>query len=250
MAGRIRQDDIESVHERTDLVKVVADYLPLKKTGRDSLSGLCPFHPEKTPSFSVIPAKQVYHCFGCGEGGDAITFLRELEHLTYVEAVERLAQQAGVTLRYEGDSPAERRAAQRRAALIKANEQAGDLFRQMLADGRGRRGPGLPRRPAASRPESVRARFGLGYAPTYADFLLRRLQGRASSARGLLPKRGLATRGDDGTCATASAAHHLPHPRPPGPPSGSAPPPPRADPRRGRPGEVPKPAESPIYRKN
>src|SRR4249919_3784969 len=113
MAGRIRQDDIDAVKERTDLVKFVGQYLTLKKTGHDSMSGLCPFHQEKTPSFSVSPSKQVFYCFGCGKGGDAITFVRELENLSYVEAVERLAQQAGVSLRYEGDSPAERRAAER-----------------------------------------------------------------------------------------------------------------------------------------
>jgi DNA primase len=111
MAGRIRQDDIDAVKERTDIVKLVSQHLALKKSGHDSMSGLCPFHQEKTPSFSVSPSKQVFYCFGCGKGGDAITFLRELEHLSYVEAVERLAQEAGVPLRYEGDSPAERRAA-------------------------------------------------------------------------------------------------------------------------------------------
>ncbi len=169
MAGRIRQDDIDAVKERTDLVKLVGQYLTLKKTGHDSMGGLCPFHQEKTPSFSVSPAKQVFYCFGCGKGGDAITFLRELEHLTYVEAVERLASQAGVTLRYEGDSPTERRAAQRRAALIAANERAGALFVEALAGspeaeeartylaGRGigprrsrRSGSGTPRGPATT----------------------------------------------------------------------------------------------------
>ncbi len=99
MAGRIKQEDIEAVRERTDIVKLVGQYLTLKKTGHDSLSGLCPFHQEKTPSFSVSPGKQVYYCFGCGKGGDAIGFLRELEQLGFTEAVERLAQQAGVTLR-------------------------------------------------------------------------------------------------------------------------------------------------------
>ena len=72
MAGRIRQEDIEAVRERTDIVKLVSQYLTLRKTGHDSLSGLCPFHQEKTPSFSVSPGKQVYYCFGCGKGGDAI----------------------------------------------------------------------------------------------------------------------------------------------------------------------------------
>src|SRR6202162_4894963 len=136
MAGRIRQDDIDAVKDRTDLVKLVGQYLTLKKSGHYSLSGLCPCHQEKTPSFSVSPAKQVFYCFGCGKGGDAITFLRELEHLSYVEAVERLAKSAGVKLRYESDSPPERRAAARRAALIAANERAAELFGEMLTDGR------------------------------------------------------------------------------------------------------------------
>src|SRR2546422_6482548 len=136
MVGRIRQDDIEAVKGRTDLVKLVAQYLTLKKTGHDSMSGLCPFHEEKTPSFSVSPAKQVFYCFGCGTGGDAITFLRELEHLSYVEAVQRLAHEAGIQLRYETDSPAERRAASRRQALLAANERAAELYAQTLADGR------------------------------------------------------------------------------------------------------------------
>ena len=89
--ARIRQEDVEAVKERTDIVQLVGQYLTLKKSGHDSLTGLCPFHQEKTGSFSVSPAKQVFYCFGCGKGGDAITFLRELEHLSYVEAIERLA---------------------------------------------------------------------------------------------------------------------------------------------------------------
>ena len=93
--ARIRQEDIEAVKERTDIVALVGQYLTLKKSGHDSLTGLCPFHQEKTGSFSVSPSKQVFYCFGCGKGGDAITFLRELEHLSYVEAIERLAGVAG-----------------------------------------------------------------------------------------------------------------------------------------------------------
>ena len=109
MAGRIRDDDIQAVKERTDLVQLASQYLTLKKAGADRMVGLCPFHQEKTPSFGISPSKQLYYCHGCGAGGDAIRFVRELEHLSYVEAVERLAQQAGVHLRYEGDSPEARR---------------------------------------------------------------------------------------------------------------------------------------------
>jgi DNA primase len=193
MAGRIRQDDIEAVKDRTDLVKLVAQYLTLKKTGHDSMSGLCPFHQEKTPSFSVSPAKQVFYCFGCGKGGDSITFLRELEHLTYVEAVERLAQQAGVTLRYEGDSPSERR-----AALIKANEQAGELFQQMLVDGQEASEARTYLQGRGVSADSVQA-FGIGFAPPSADFLLKRLSKSRDLGPEILLEAGLATRGDDGS---------------------------------------------------
>src|SRR5215207_635809 len=171
--SRIRQEDIDAVKERTDIVALVSQYLTLKKTGHDSMSGLCPFHQEKTASFSVSPTKGVFYCFGCGKGGDAITFLRELESLSYVEAVERLAQQAGVQLRYEGDSEAERAAMRRRLALHRANDQAAALFATMLAEGReaadaraylAERGLGA----------DAIATFGIGYAPGYSDFLLRR----------------------------------------------------------------------------
>ncbi len=174
MAGRIRQDDIQAVRERTDLVKLVSAFLSLKKAGHDSFVGLCPFHTEKTPSFSVSPAKGVYYCFGCGAGGDAVRFLREVEHLEFSEAVERLARDAGVTLRYEGDTPADRRAASRRQALHRANEEAFELFATMLREGR--EGEDA-RRYLASRgiDRDTAERFQIGYAPRYPDFLLRRL---------------------------------------------------------------------------
>ncbi len=196
MAGRIKQEDVEAVRERTDIVKLVSQYLTLKKAGGDNMTGLCPFHQEKTPSFSVSPAKQVFYCHGCGKGGDAIGFLRELEHLGFTEAVERLAQQAGVTLRYEGDSPAERRAAARRIALIKANEEAARLFASMLADGREAEEAREYVKARGISPESVE-RFGIGYAPTYPDFLLKRMTREFSPE--ILLEAGLATRGDEGS---------------------------------------------------
>jgi DNA primase len=196
--ARIRQDDIDAVKERTDIVQLVGNYLTLKKSGHDSLSGLCPFHQEKTASFSVSPSKQVFYCFGCGKGGDAITFLRELEHLSYVEAIERLAQTAGVHLRYEGDSLAERRAAERRAALYRANEEAATLYRTMLAGGREAEDARAYVTERGITAEAIE-RFGIGYAPGYADFLLRRLVGSSGLSPEILLEAGLATRGDDGT---------------------------------------------------
>ena len=106
MAGRIRPEDIETVRERTDIVAVISGYLQLKKAGGDRLVGLCPFHAEKTPSLSVSPSKQLYYCFGCGEGGNVFTFLVKLENLTFAESVERLAGATGITLRYEGPAAA------------------------------------------------------------------------------------------------------------------------------------------------
>src|SRR6266581_6552314 len=109
MAGLIRQEDVDAVRERTDIVKVVSAYLQLKKAGHDRFVGLCPFHSEKTPSFSVSPSKQAYYCFGCGEGGGVFRFLEKMESLSFVEAVEKLAAEAGITLRYEGSSNVDRR---------------------------------------------------------------------------------------------------------------------------------------------
>ena len=198
MAGRIRDDDIQAVKERTDLVQLASQYLTLKKAGADRVVGLCPFHQEKTPSFGISPSKQLYYCHGCGAGGDSIRFIRELEHLSYIEAVERLAQQAGVHLRYEGDSPEARRAAARRQSLFRANEQAAELYARMLAEGKE---AGDARAYVAERgilPETV-ATFGIGYAPGYPDFLLRRLTQARDLGPEILLEAGLATRGDDAT---------------------------------------------------
>ena len=159
------------------------------------MTGLCPFHQEKTPSFSVSPSKQLFYCHGCGKGGDAITFLRELESLSYVEAVERLAQHAGVTLRYEGDSAAERRAAERRNSLFTANEEAAQLYSRMLLDGREAEDARAYVEERGVSAESIEA-FGIGYAPGYPDFLLRRLAKDLGPE--VLLEAGLATKGEDG----------------------------------------------------
>src|ERR1700733_4840417 len=90
MPGRIRQEDIANVRERSPIADVVGEYLQLRPAGGGSLKGLCPFHEERSPSFNVTPGKELYHCFSCGEGGDVITFIRKLEHLDFTEAVERL----------------------------------------------------------------------------------------------------------------------------------------------------------------
>ncbi len=195
MAGRIRQEDLEAVRERTDIVKLVSGYLTLKKSGHDSFSGLCPFHTEKSPSFSISPSKGLYYCFGCGAGGDAIRFLRDVEHLEFAEAVERLAKDAGVTLRYEGDTPAERRAASRRQSLHRANEEAFELYHRMLLDGR-EAAEARSYLETRGIDRDTATRFGIGYAPTYPDFLLRRLAKGFSPE--ILVEAGLALRDQEG----------------------------------------------------
>ena len=109
----ILAEDVQRVRETTDLVALAGEHIALKRVGR-SVTGLCPFHTEKSPSFSISPEKGVFFCFGCQKSGDAITFIRELEHLDFVEAVERLAARAGITLRYDDVSfSAERQRKQR-----------------------------------------------------------------------------------------------------------------------------------------
>jgi DNA primase len=174
VAGRIRREDVDAVRERTDIVLVVSGYLQLKRASRDSLVGLCPFHAEKTPSFSVSPGKQVYYCFGCGEGGNVFRFLEKIESLSFGEAVERLAKDAGVTLRYEGQTEAGKRSEGKRPVVYRAIAEAGRQYQRMLLDGREAE---EARRYVASRgigAETIE-QFGVGYAPGYPDFLLRRM---------------------------------------------------------------------------
>ena len=196
MPGRINPDDKDLVRERSDIVKVVSGYLQLKKNGRDSFVGLCPFHQEKTPSFNVSQSKQVFFCHGCSEGGDVIKFLEKVENLTFAEAVERLAEQAGVRLRYDGQSAADRRVAGHRQALYRANAEAGVLFHTTLLEGKE---AAEAREYLTSRgvtKESVE-KFAVGYAPGYPDFLLRRLSG--SFGPELLAEAGLVARDGQNT---------------------------------------------------
>src|ERR1700710_528919 len=101
--GRIRAADIATVRERAKIDEIVGEHLQLKRAGGGSLKGLCPFHDEKSPSFQVTPTRNLYHCFGCGEGGDVISFIQKIDHLSFAEAVELLAGRAGVDLHYEDD---------------------------------------------------------------------------------------------------------------------------------------------------
>ena len=107
MAGRISARDIEEVKSRVNIADVVSDYVALRPAGVGSLKGLCPFHDEKSPSFTVKPNDGFYKCFGCGEGGDVYKFLQQLDHISFYEAVEKMASRVGFTLTYEeGGGPA------------------------------------------------------------------------------------------------------------------------------------------------
>ncbi len=195
MAGRIGDEDVELVREPTDIAKLVGGYLTLKKAGHVSLVGMCPFHAEKTPSFSVPLSKGVYYCFGCGAGGDAVRFLREVENLTFVEAIERLARDTGVTIRHEAESPSEKRAAGRRAALYEANEEAFKRYHRTLMDSPEAEEARAYLKERGIEPEAAE-RFEIGFAPRSPEFLLRGLAKRFSSE--LLIEAGLVSKDADG----------------------------------------------------
>ena len=197
MPGRIRDDDIDMVRSRADIVQVVGQYLQLRKAGRDSFVGLCPFHQEKTPSFNVSQTKQVYHCHGCDASGNVFRFMQNIENLSFPEAVERLARQAGVTLRYEGLTADDRRAYSRKQGLHKANAEAAELYHRYLMD--------APQAAEARKyllsrgiTEETAVLFQIGLSPSTGDFLLRRLTGQGKVSPELLIEAGLASQGSDG----------------------------------------------------
>ncbi|MBC7247546.1 MAG: DNA primase [Actinobacteria bacterium] len=194
--GRIRDEDIERLRERVDIVEVISDYVQLKKAGR-LFKGLCPFHDEKTPSFMVDPAKQLYHCFGCGEGGNVFTFLRKKEGLEFREAVEKLASRVGLTLHYQGGGREAAGVESRRARLYRVNQWAADAYHRVLTEGEAGR---KAREYLASRgigEEAVR-QFKLGYAPARWDFLYRQALRSGFEAADFLAV-GLGLQGEKGT---------------------------------------------------
>src|ERR1700712_2481151 len=133
MAGRISDRDIAAIRERVRIEDVVGDYVQLRRAGADSLKGLCPFHDEKSPSFHVRPNHGHFHCFGCGEGGDVYTFLQKLEHVSFVEAIEMLADRVGYTITYTGASTTNvQRDKGSRSRLIAANAAAQEFYAEEL----------------------------------------------------------------------------------------------------------------------
>jgi DNA primase len=173
----IKREDIDEVRQRTDIKEVVDGYVTLKSAGLGSFKGLCPFHDERSPSFTVRPQVGRYHCFGCGEDGDAISFVQKMDHSSFHEAVEKLAARIGYELRYEdGGTGPSREEVGKRQRLLDAHKIADEFFRaQLLTPGaaEGRNfldGRGFDRAAAEH--------FGVGYAPQGWDSLLKHLRGR------------------------------------------------------------------------
>ena len=148
MAGLINSEDIAAVKARSSIEDVVREHVTLRSAGPGSLKGLCPFHDEKSPSFNIRPAVGAWHCFGCGEGGDVISFVQKVDHLTFSEAVERLAQKLGMELRYEDGAPPARRDSAGAAGSIEAHRVAEEYYTELLpAHPEAARRPRLPARP-------------------------------------------------------------------------------------------------------
>ncbi|WP_432535969.1 DNA primase [Kineococcus arenarius] len=202
MPGLIHPDDLRAVKERVRIDEVVAEQVTLRPGGVGSFKGLCPFHDERTPSFTVRPAVGRWHCFGCGEGGDAIEFVRRIDGTTFTEAVERLAERAGVQLRYVDDGgrpgkrPAGAQGAGQRQRLLEAHRAAEAFYAGQLEQP----GPAeTARRFLAERGFSreAAARFGVGFAPAGGEALLRHLRA-AGFTEEELTTSGLAGQGQRG----------------------------------------------------
>ncbi|MCQ4197860.1 DNA primase, partial [Streptomyces parvulus] len=185
MAGRINDEDVKAVRDAVPIDAVVSEYLQLRNAGGGNLKGLCPFHDEKSPSFQVSPSKGFFHCFGCQEGGDTITFVMKIDHLTFSEAVERLAGQAGITLRYEegGYNPSHQRG--ERIRLVEAHKIAAQWYAEQLATSPE---ADTGRAFLADRgfDQAAAQHFGVGYSPQGWDHLTRYLRGKGFSDKELV----------------------------------------------------------------
>lgn len=199
MAGLINPDDIEAVKERSSIEDVVREHVTLRPAGVGSLKGLCPFHDEKTPSFTIRPSMGTYKCFGCDEGGDVISFVMKVEHLTFSDAVERLASKLGMELRRaEGGGGRAEMALSGRTRLIEAHRVAQEFYEERLRETGNQR--------ARVARDFLRARdfnganaahFGVGFAPMGFDELSGHLRGRGFTDDELVTS-GLAGRGQRG----------------------------------------------------
>ena len=173
-SGRIRDEDVTYVRDNSSIDDVVGDFVQLKGAGGGQKKGLCPFHDEKSPSFHVTPSKGYFHCFGCGVGGDAIAFLMKIDHLSFSESVERLADRMGYTLRYDGTNT-NTGPSINRSRLVAANVAAMNFYREQLnLPGTAQVGRDFLQKRAFDK--AAAELFGVGYAPDEWDGLYKHLK--------------------------------------------------------------------------
>jgi DNA primase len=173
MAGRISDRDIAAIRERVRIDEVVGDYVQLRRAGADSLKGLCPFHDEKSPSFHVRPNHGHFHCFGCGEGGDVYAFVQKIEHVSFVEAVEVLADRIGYTISYTGAATSVQRDRGSRSRLIAANAEAQAFYAAALESPEAQ--PARKYLTERNFDADAARHFGCGFAPSGWDSLTKHL---------------------------------------------------------------------------
>lgn len=195
MAGRIRDDDVATVRERARIDEIVREYVTLKSAGGGSLKGLCPFHDERSPSFHVTPSRGMWYCFGCGEGGDVISFVQKIDHLNFAESIEKLAAKTGVELRYVEGGAAVNRQQGQRTRLVEAHKEAAAFYRDQLAAPEAQ----IAREFLTGRgfDAQVAAHFGVGFAPKGWDALTAHLRRKGFTDAELLAA-GLVSQGNRG----------------------------------------------------
>ena len=175
MSGRIRDEDVQYIRERAPIDEVVGDYVQLKNAGGGQKKGLCPFHDEKSPSFHVTPSKGYFHCFGCQTGGDVIAFLMKIDHLSFTETIERLADRMGYTLRYEEYAGGQKAPVGNRSRMVAAHVEAAKFFQHLLNTSPDAAvGRELLTKRGFDR--AACEAFGVGYAPNGWDVLTKHLR--------------------------------------------------------------------------
>ncbi|NCZ61771.1 MAG: DNA primase [Actinobacteria bacterium] len=181
MSGRIKDEDVAYIRDRAPIDEIVGEYVQLKSVGGGQKKGLCPFHDEKSPSFHVTPSKGYFHCFGCQTGGDVIAFLMKIDHLTFTETIERLADRMGYTLRYEEGGPSTTTfSAGARSRLIAANTEAARFYQEQLnTSPDAAHGRDLLTKRGFDKDACMK--FGVGFAPNEWDALTKHLRAQGYS---------------------------------------------------------------------